>query len=50
MSIWTILNYGAWALSAILLLAMLRDFIKVEREARANRKPEDPDLPEGGAS
>ena len=37
MSIWNFLNWAAWGLSALLLLAMLWDFIKVERQARAKK-------------
>ncbi len=35
MSIWKILNWAAWALSAILLLAMLWDFARTERKRRS---------------
>ena len=38
MSIWTFLNGAAWVVSAVLVLIMLGDFIKVERRARADKR------------
>ncbi len=41
MSFWKVMNWVAWGLSAFLLCLMLRDFLKVERQARAaKRDPE----------
>ncbi len=47
MSFWKMMNWVAWALSAWLLLVMLWDFFKVERDARASRdeSPDDDDPP-----
>ena len=41
MSIWTLMNGAAWALSAVFLALIARDFIKVERRRRAERCDED---------
>ncbi len=41
MSIWTVMNGVAWALSGGLFLLILWDFIKVERARRADSRAPD---------
>ncbi len=36
MNLWQYINYGAWALTGLMLFAMLNDFIKVERQRKAD--------------
>jgi len=31
MSVWTLLNWGAWVVSAIIAVVILVDFLKVEK-------------------
>ena len=37
MSVWSVMNWVAWALSGLLLTVILVDFIRVERDRRCGR-------------
>ena len=34
MTVWSLLNWGAWFLSAVIALSLLRDFFKTERSRK----------------
>jgi len=38
MNVWTVSNWGAWVISAVLLGVMLYDFLKTEIQAGRERK------------
>ena len=38
MSFWILMNYAAWALSAVIFLWLMFDFIKVEKELAQKKK------------